>query len=246
MTWPDTIQMVSFPLEVVGLTLTLIEIYMSKIANRIEKEMDRVGDPMFRRYAKGGLVMMIGRWRIGIGAQIAGIAIGGAIDFLLLRWGHRVGIPYATTTLLLFFLIIPFWKYHTWLSKHKWLFSLPLFAITIPLTVSLIGIRLLWIIASNIFSFFNRFGKGKATGGVGLALGGLGLICELVQVVLIEIHADRWAILTYWSIIAVIVLLLVGLVRLMKRVNRQWEEGYSSSSENVRPALDLRRVPPPQ
>lgn len=196
---PDLVQHISLPLELLGLFLAMLEMFFPRHADQLEVEVDKLAmtwkKPAVAIFGKGSwmrffaflLLVIVSTW-----------------PWIWYLWGEYNDVM-KIYCVLLFLTII--------LASIKVKFSKQFgFLILMIVIAPLLPIFLLWVIPIVLLRYginlFDRIGNGRATGGIGIALGVLGLLGEVYQVVVIDLDGGMNSILEYWSVVLSIIIAL--------------------------------------
>lgn len=207
---PDLVQHVSLPLEIIGLFLALLEIYFPQHADRLELWLDKLAKSLF----PSGAILILGRVfdNIPKGKHMRAFwltVFGFVVSTWLVRGVYTLWFRENTETFTYIYRSLPHWGafiFIAYLLRRgillEVLTALTVFCATYPVFVSILCVTL-------VIGAFDRMGMGKATGGIGLTLGGLGFLGEIYQVAML--NDDPVTRLEYWSII-VALLTALGIV----------------------------------
>ena len=165
------LQYLTFPLELIGLTLALIEIRFPKAAEYLTRQIERLAMPM--ETMRSGEVGAESLMQRSLGT--------------LLKRVLNTGIGLWT----LFYLLQGIYGLFTRWPEFGWLigFGIGYLISTIALTVTLvaIGITTYFVVVGGT-DFAQRFVAGRAIGTLGILIAGLGLLGELYQLITQLVH----------------------------------------------------------
>jgi len=205
MTWPpstDTVQLLSLPLEIVGLFFAALEIYRPKHARALEAIFDFLGEGIFhlilgKQYrdtiAKQGVFAFI----LG---QIVLLAVSTAACYYLWNYFRSSGFsPTALVTIALLCsaivgVILGLGRGG---SIVKVVFTVLGVVLYSPMYVVGLAVMIVLKPVEWLFALFNWMTNGYATGGLGLSFTMVGLLGEAYQVSAIDINTEyEWL---YWG-----------------------------------------------
>ncbi|MEQ9309845.1 MAG: hypothetical protein RLN90_10350 [Balneolaceae bacterium] len=162
----NLVQLISAPLEIIGFTLAFIEIKYPEFADKIEHTFDVITD----------FLLKVSRDRLPKWNEDSRWLLRQDDILKALGWG----VP-----LILLFLVSGFLQETDLISPNVifalWLIVIPLVALFSRNWIGIL-ISLPIIPLKNLFSFLNKFSKGRALGTVGLILASMGVFGELYQI----------------------------------------------------------------
>lgn len=216
---PDLVQHVSLPLELLGLFLAMLEIFFPKHADYVEATVDNarawLTEYNFYDVLKGVAIETFKRENLAFLIYMVFISVVHVRLFLasletttsaVLMWlgftatGIAAAVVGATTKNKL----------------HHGISYIVASVCFIHLIIAMGVLLVLFTMTAFIIHFFDHFGKGKATGGIGITLGCIGLLGEAYQVCML--NDDVPTRLQYWSMIATLLILLGVIVFFVNRV----------------------------
>ena len=187
----DVVQLVALPVEIIGFTLALIEIYFTDLARQIESFLDDYEDFLWRNIKKLSIqnikttvlqVKEIIRANFGISKSerkfswAAVLTLLAGISVMLAEVGldlYIFKLPLLPSIAVIFVMIL--------LLLH-FVWVVVIMVTLILALVSLVMLVFFVPIVSSI-NFLNRLTKGRALGAIGLILAFCGLLGEIYQVV---------------------------------------------------------------
>lgn len=207
----DTIQLISLPLELVGAFLAVTEIWFEENARRIEEAIDNYPARLKRIIERlGGLQSRVIKRLDPLMNSPTGFYLFLSIAVVLYYFitvlfelafnvrffpGYTIWesalLSLPVCAFLLVFVLLPInkgWK----MSERPW-FIIAVVALSIPpfifvflsfmlLFIPVISYSIVALTVVMIVRFFNVIAKGRAIGGIGLFLAGLGVLGEVYQV----------------------------------------------------------------
>lgn len=222
MNWPpdpDTVQLMSLPLELVGLFFAAIELYQPKHARALETIFDFLGEGLFhlllgKQYKEAVAEQGLLGFLIG---QFVLLLISIAACYFIWAYFRNYGVAPVTMILggLLGGAVIGVLQ---GLGRGgvllKILFALLAMILFAPMYV--LGCALIIVLwpVEWLFALFNWMTNGHATGGLGLTFTLLGLCGEIYQVSAIHIGTNYLC--SYWGGVLVVILCL-GVLLLVAR-----------------------------
>ena len=228
---PDLVQHVSLPLELIGFALAWIEIFRPGHSVFLEARIDRAQDwfwnnkymVLFQPHLEKFKVVPKPRW-LHVPFHILG--------YVLLIWWPYYEYQKVIQWNLSWWIIVPLpflFLLYIRISQNKNMFikaiSMVLIVVYItPAFVLMLVAYLVLLGAGTVVAFFNSIGGGKAIGGIGFFLGWIGLSGEVYQVLMLD--DDEITKFEYWSMVAVLIVLLYGLIRFISRVLK-YQSSYS-------------------
>lgn len=166
-----SLQYVTFPLELIGLTLALIEVRFPKLAASLTRQIERLSAPMEElRSGRSGSESMMER---SLGALLARV----------LRTGYYILTAFYAAKLI-----------YELLSRGPeagWLLgmfiSYVISAVIMTIVLLILGLTMFFLVVGGS-DFARRFVAGRAIGTLGILIAGIGLLGELYQLITQLVH----------------------------------------------------------
>ena len=204
---PNTVQHVSLPLELLGLFLAFLEMFYEEHANKLEASIDRIGhwtNPFTKNLTQAQRTLRGSR----VMDMALLICLGIMLAFGLGTFGnelvHSIVKDFGEMVVGSFMLFL-LWIFLGPKNERWWWVPL---IIGLPLIAAMAIVAVPFYLISKVIDFFNWIGDERATGGIGLALGCLGLVGEVYQVIMIDKDSDPKTVLEIWSVYAAVVIAL--------------------------------------
>ena len=165
------LQYVTFPLELIGLSLALIEVRFPEVAANLTRQIERLSVPMQElRSGQSGSESLIER---SLGALLSRLIKTG---FYILTAIYSINLIYQ---------LFSREPEPGWLAGM--LFSYVIWAITMTVSLVLLGLAIFFLVVGGS-EFARRFVAGRAIGTLGILIAGLGLLGELYQLLTQIVH----------------------------------------------------------
>lgn len=165
------LQFITLPLEIIGLSLALIEIRFPRTAAYLTRQIERLSMPMeAMRAGESGADSLMER---SLGT--------------LLRRILNAGLGLLTLTFLVqgIYGLFTRWPELGWLIGF--LIDYVITAITLTITLVLLGITTFFLVVGGT-DFARRFVAGRAIGTLGILIAGIGLLGEVYQFITQVVH----------------------------------------------------------
>jgi hypothetical protein len=167
----DSLQYVTFPLELIGLSLALIEVRFPKVAANLTRQIERLSAPIQElRTGQSGSESLIER------------SLGVLLSRLI-----KTGL-YSLTAIYSIKLI---YQLFSRTAEMNWLIGMLLsyvvWAIVMTVALVLLGLLMFFLVVGGS-EFSRRFVAGRAIGTLGILIAGLGLFGELYQLLTQIVH----------------------------------------------------------
>jgi hypothetical protein len=223
---PNIIQHIALPLELIGLFLAMLEIFYPAYARALEHRVDGFVEgktflKMIPFYKLRGLKLSL-RLKLRL-FLIVSLSLACSIALhVFVHNNYALTLSEAAAIILPLMVISYLWNRRTIRRVNRThrapnrIEELVNFIIHAPTSAEVWTLNLVLLVLAGatelLIRSLNRMGNDQAVGAIGIGLGAVGFIMEFYQVVHIEMHEQEYgdvAFLTeYWSIIAVLVILL--------------------------------------